>query len=231
MLVGSAQYAFYCARYIVNGRFVEGEPAIATDGEYALQYARDVLRSPFLLGEPAIAINAAYALEYAQTVLHRPFSTAEPVIAQHPQLALQYANKVLGGRFPQGEPRVATHSESSYYYARHAMKGQFPLGEPTIYQDSQFCTPYLQWLDTLETVDPFVHLAFYIRATSEEDWSDERAHLHATRTGLSMDQIRLSRLFHHPEGTLQETVSSLRGATIALDQSMDTPDFGDVGSP
>ena len=41
-----------------------------------------------------------------------------------------------------------------------------------------------------------------------------------------MDQIRLSRLFHHPESTLQETVALLRGATIALNHNADNPDFG-----
>lgn len=231
VLVCSAQHAFYFARYIVKGPLLEGESAIATEGEYALQYARDILRAPFLLGEQAIARNAAYALAYAETVLNGPFPSAEPIISQHPQLSLRYASKVLGRRFPLGELSVATHSESSYYYARHVMEGQFSLGEPTIYQDPQFCTPYLQWLDTLETVEPFVHVAFFIRATAEEYWSDERAHVHATRTGLSMDQIRLSRLFHHPESTLQETVALLRGATIALNHNADNPDFGNFSAP
>jgi hypothetical protein len=52
-LASDPEFAYNYA-YIINDRFPEGEPVIATSGPWSLSYAMGVLKGPFPAGERAI---------------------------------------------------------------------------------------------------------------------------------------------------------------------------------
>ena len=70
------EIAYEYARWVLNGRFPGGEPAIAQDAQWAYEYAQDVLKGRFPAGEAAIAQDAQWAYEYAQDVLKLPSDQA-----------------------------------------------------------------------------------------------------------------------------------------------------------
>jgi hypothetical protein len=49
------EYAYWYAKYVIEGRFPEGEAAIAKDTEYVYLYAEDVIKGRWPEGEAAIA--------------------------------------------------------------------------------------------------------------------------------------------------------------------------------
>jgi hypothetical protein len=53
-------WAFNYARYVIKGRFPEGEAAIATDPYLAYVYARDILKGRFPEAEASIAKDPDY---------------------------------------------------------------------------------------------------------------------------------------------------------------------------
>jgi hypothetical protein len=63
--------AYHYARYVLKGRFAEGEPAIAQDARWSYRYARYVLKGRFAEGESAIAQDAVYSKAYSQDILGR----------------------------------------------------------------------------------------------------------------------------------------------------------------
>jgi hypothetical protein len=59
--------AFNYAKYVLKGRFPEGEAAIATDDTYyAYEYARDVIGGRFPEGEAVIATDPYRAKDYLE---------------------------------------------------------------------------------------------------------------------------------------------------------------------
>jgi hypothetical protein len=61
--------AYLYARDVLEGRFAEGESAIAQDAWYSYLYARYVLKGRFAEGEPAIARDAKYSKLYSRDIL------------------------------------------------------------------------------------------------------------------------------------------------------------------
>jgi len=64
-----AMYSYLYAKNIIYNRFLEGEPAIATDAELSYLYANNVINGRFLEGEPAIEKNKFYSELYKQDLL------------------------------------------------------------------------------------------------------------------------------------------------------------------
>ena len=105
--------------------------SIRNDPEFAYEYARDVIDGRFLEGEPAI-VNSDYAYDYANDVIGGRWPEGEPAIAKDAYNAYYYAVQVIGGRWPEAEPAIAKSPSDAYKYARDVIKGRFPEGEPAI---------------------------------------------------------------------------------------------------
>jgi hypothetical protein len=108
--------AYYYANFILDSRFLLGEPAIAKKSYFAYHYARDVLKGPFPLGEPEIAKDPDWSFFYARNILEGPFPLGEPAIAKDPQHAYYYATEILNDRFEMGEPAMLRHHSTSHIY-------------------------------------------------------------------------------------------------------------------
>jgi len=78
----------------LNGRFIEGEPAIATNPILAYEYALYTLVGDrFPEGEPAIMKNPEYAYKYAVDIMsNERWKEAEPYIQQDPKWWQKYKN-------------------------------------------------------------------------------------------------------------------------------------------
>jgi hypothetical protein len=63
--------AYLYARYVIKGRWPEGEPAIATHPQAAYQYARDIIRGRWPEGEAAIDKDPIAAGCYSQMLEYK----------------------------------------------------------------------------------------------------------------------------------------------------------------
>ena len=77
----SPEYAYRYAKYVIKGRFPEGEKAIASNTTYAYHYAKDVINGRFPEGEKAIAKSAFYSYYYAIITIRGRFPAGEKAIA------------------------------------------------------------------------------------------------------------------------------------------------------
>ena len=87
------QAAYHYAKDVLNGRFPEGEAAIAKNTRWSYYYARDVIKGRWPRGEVAIAKDpqdAYYAYLYARDVLKGRFPGGEEAIAKDPIWAEKY---------------------------------------------------------------------------------------------------------------------------------------------
>jgi hypothetical protein len=89
---------------------------IATHSKYAFLYAAYTLQGRFPEGEKAIAADANYAYKYALRVLHDRFPEGEAAIASDPYASFYYSKNVIKGRFPQGEAAIASDIEFTSLY-------------------------------------------------------------------------------------------------------------------
>jgi hypothetical protein len=111
------QSAYVYACYIINKRWEQSEPIIATSPEYAYAYACDVIKGRFELGEPAIATDSHYAY--------------------------MYARDIIKGRWEQGETIIATDKHRSYYYARNVLKFSIENKAHADFYEQCFCNKTL----------------------------------------------------------------------------------------
>ena len=113
--------------------------------EYALTYAN----GRFPEGEAAIAQKANYAYYYACEFIKGRWVEAEPVIASDPYFAALYAINVIKGRWVEAEPIIATDAESACNYAMSLLKptdqngGRFCLGEAVIAVSEYWASIYI----------------------------------------------------------------------------------------
>lgn len=121
----SQEYAYYCARYVIKGRWPEGEKAIAKDPMCAYRYASLVINDRFPEGESAISKVPAIAYQYARFVIGGRWPPGEKAIARDPHHAYYYAKDVIYSRFPEGEKAIAKDSCYAYLYATKVIKGRF----------------------------------------------------------------------------------------------------------
>ena len=75
-----ARNTYFCAKHIINGRWLEAERIIASHGRWACLYANNIVNGRFYL--------------------------AEQLIASNPRDALWYAKYIIGGRWPNGEAAI-----------------------------------------------------------------------------------------------------------------------------
>ena len=83
-------WAYFYARYVLNGRFPEGEEAIAKDPQWAYRYAGYVIYGRFPEGEEAIATSPYFAYLYAKDVIRGRFPEGEEAIATDPYWTKEY---------------------------------------------------------------------------------------------------------------------------------------------
>jgi hypothetical protein len=78
--IQTARDAYRYARDVIKGRFLEGEPLIATDLNYSYRYARNILKGRWVEGEPIIATDPVWAYYYAKNVIKGRWLEGELVI-------------------------------------------------------------------------------------------------------------------------------------------------------
>jgi hypothetical protein len=78
--IQTAKNAYLYARDVIKGRWVEGEPIIATDPGWAYMYARYIIKARFPEGEKAIANHPEYVYWYARDVIKGRFLEGELII-------------------------------------------------------------------------------------------------------------------------------------------------------
>jgi hypothetical protein len=75
--VKTAENAYYYARFVIKGGWLEGEPIIATNPKWAYNYACDIIEGQWLEGEPIIATDPRWAYNYACDVIKGRFLGGE----------------------------------------------------------------------------------------------------------------------------------------------------------
>ena len=75
-----AEIAYYCAFYVIKGRWPEAERLIASDAEHAYYYATDVIKGRWPEAECFLASDAGWACLYARDVIGGRFPEAERLI-------------------------------------------------------------------------------------------------------------------------------------------------------
>ena len=127
-----ANYAYAYAREFIQGRWVEAEPVIASDPYFAALYAINVIKGRWVEAEPIIATDAESACNYAINALGARWPMAEYVISKSPKAAADYAIQILNERWVEAEPIIATDAESACNYAMSLLK-------PTDQNGGRFC--------------------------------------------------------------------------------------------
>ena len=62
-------WAYWYTRFVIKGRWVEGEEIIKTDPEWAYCYAHDVIKGRWPEGEEIIKTSPEYSYYYARDVI------------------------------------------------------------------------------------------------------------------------------------------------------------------
>ena len=92
--------------------------AVAKDPQWAYKYARFVIKGRFPEGEATIATDPGRAYEYADYVINGRFPEAEAAIATSPTWAYHYAKYVIKDRWPEGEAAIAKTPKWASGYER-----------------------------------------------------------------------------------------------------------------
>ena len=88
-------WAYWYAKNVIRGRWIEAEPIIMRSPYRAYRYAKDVIKGRWFEAEPTIMADAEYAYWYAQNVIQGRWIEAEPTIMRSSQYAYLYAKHVL----------------------------------------------------------------------------------------------------------------------------------------
>jgi len=138
--------AFEYASSVAEGRWPEGEPAIAKDPAKAAAYARDVIKGRWSEAEPVIIKDPITAIYYARDVIKGRWPEAELAIIKRPGIAHGYAKEVIKGRWPEAEPIIAKEGYTACQYARNIINGRWPEAEPVIAKDPQAAYLYAMYI-------------------------------------------------------------------------------------
>ena len=133
-ILSNPKLAYYYARDVIKGRWLEAEPTIMKDPQSACNYAYDVIKDRWPQAEPIIMQHPQRAYEYARYVIGDRWPQAEPYIIQDPASAYDYAREVIKGRWPQAEPTIMQYPQWAYRYAHDIIKDRWREAEPTIIQ-------------------------------------------------------------------------------------------------
>ena len=153
VIIKSPELAYWYALYIIEGRFVAGEKAIASSSYYATHYASNIIKGRFPEGEKAIAKDIRDARTYV-TATNSRFPEAEKLFTKNSSDALFYAMKIKQ-RFPEGEKAIATDAHASLMYAKNVIGDRWPPGEKAITstdgvlrKHSRSLSPYVDFLNS-----------------------------------------------------------------------------------
>ena len=164
----SPRHAVDHARYVIKGRWPEGEPTIMKDPRLAQYYAYSVIRGrwpeaePYIMKDPIAAKTYAYcfidgrwleaephimkdpsgAADYASSIIKGRWSEAEPTIMKDPIAAVNYAHYVIKGRWPEAEPHIMKDTSAAVNYADDVIKGRWREAEPIIMKDPSAAIKY-----------------------------------------------------------------------------------------
>jgi len=106
----TASEAFHLARKSQK-RMPELENIIMQDARYAYYYARDVIEGRWLEAEPVIMHDAYRACLYNRVIIQGRWHEVEPIMMQEPRLAYNYAKDIIKGRWYEAEEIIASHHE------------------------------------------------------------------------------------------------------------------------
>lgn len=106
--------AYNYAKEVVNGRWVEGEFALAMAPTWAYQYAKDILKGRWPEAEPYIIKDTASAYLYAKNVIKARWPEAEPLMVKSPHSCL-YTLSVIKERWPAAEAVIAKSDYKQTY--------------------------------------------------------------------------------------------------------------------
>ena len=90
--------------------------AIASNPYYAYEYARYVIKGRFPEGEKAIASAPNYAYSYAYFISKGRWPEGEKAIVTAPYWAYLYARHIIKGRWPEGEKAIASDRRYANLY-------------------------------------------------------------------------------------------------------------------
>ena len=91
---GITRALYFCAYYVIKGRWSEAEPHIMKDSWSAYYYARYIIRDRWPEAEPCIKKNPHSAYCYAFGVIKGRWPEAEPYVKKDPKWASRYSNQL-----------------------------------------------------------------------------------------------------------------------------------------
>lgn len=99
MMVMGPKDAFYYARDVIKGRWVEAEEYIKWDPKWAFYYALDVIGDRWVEAEECIMRDSKCAYKYAYNVLKDRWVEGEEFIKRNPGCAYWYASDIIRDRW------------------------------------------------------------------------------------------------------------------------------------
>ena len=167
----NAREAYWCAKNIIKGRFLEAEEVIAKDASYACLYARNVIKGRWPEAEAVIATidNPDFCFDYWSNFIGKEWLMGEKNIIKSKDkgfryacvvgkrikkieknilkdgkadVVYQYAKDAIKGRWPEAEKIIAKDAFHAYLYAENVIKGRWPEGEAVIAKDAQYAYHY-----------------------------------------------------------------------------------------
>ena len=116
----SSDLAYWYAKDIIKGRWLEGESVILKSPDLAFLYARDVIKDRWLEAESIIRTDPYWAYWYARNMIKDRWIDAEPFIKTDFYTWGQYQN------FIKGEANIKPVSNrSTFRYDRDEIIGPF----------------------------------------------------------------------------------------------------------
>lgn len=73
-------YAYYYAKWVIGGRWIEAEGIIMRMSNSAYLYAHDILKRRWIEAEPIIMMDSEFAYWYASYIIKDRWIEAEPII-------------------------------------------------------------------------------------------------------------------------------------------------------
>ncbi len=112
----------------------------------AYYYAKEVIKGRWLEAEEIIGKNPSAAYLYAKEIIKGRWPEAEETISTVAGCAFVYAKEVVKGRWPAGEKTISTVAGCAFVYAKEVVKGRWPAGEKAISENTWISHDYQQFV-------------------------------------------------------------------------------------